>query len=37
PVLFRKAGPGCLTGPCPEGKMTCGQAREMREKYYVKG
>ncbi len=24
PVLFEKAGPGCMRGPCPEGKMTCG-------------
>lgn len=24
PVLFENAGPGCLKGPCPEGKMTCG-------------
>lgn len=31
PILFRGAGPGCVTGPCPEGKMTCGRAKEMRE------
>ena len=24
PALFRNAGPGCLSGPCPEGKMCCG-------------
>lgn len=24
PVIFEKAGPGCMGGPCPEGKMTCG-------------
>jgi len=31
PTLFAKAGPGCLSGPCPEGKMTCGQAAEVRD------
>jgi thymidylate synthase (FAD) len=24
PLLFENAGPGCLRGRCPEGKMTCG-------------
>jgi thymidylate synthase (FAD) len=24
PVLFEGTGPGCMTGGCPEGKMTCG-------------
>ena len=33
PELFRDAGPGCLRGGCPEGKMTCGKAAEMRKKY----
>lgn len=33
PVLFRGAGPGCLSGPCPEGKMTCGKIVEVREKF----
>jgi thymidylate synthase (FAD) len=33
PILFKNAGPACLTGPCPEGKMTCGRASEMREKF----
>ena len=31
PVIFEKAGPGCLCGPCPEGGKSCGQAKEMRE------
>lgn len=31
PNLFSKAGPGCLRGPCPEGKMTCGKIKEVRE------
>ena len=30
PVLFSKAGPACLNGPCPEGKNSCGQAEKMR-------
>lgn len=33
PSLFRFAGPGCLTGPCPEGKMCCGKTAEVREKF----
>lgn len=33
PAVFDKAGPPCVKGPCPEGKMTCGKAKEMREKY----
>lgn len=33
PHIFRKAGPSCVAGACPEGKMTCGKAAEMREKY----
>ncbi|NLI60341.1 MAG: FAD-dependent thymidylate synthase [Clostridiales bacterium] len=31
PNLFRNAGPGCVRGKCPEGKMTCGKAKEVRE------
>ncbi len=33
PALFRTAGPPCVSGPCTEGKMSCGKAHEMREKY----
>ena len=33
PALFETAGPSCVFGPCPEGKMSCGQAAQMREKY----
>ncbi len=33
PHLFKKAGPPCVAGACPEGKMSCGQLTEMREKY----
>ena len=31
PIIFENAGPGCLTGPCPEGTMTCGRIVEIRE------
>lgn len=24
PLIFRDAGPGCVRGACPEGKMSCG-------------
>jgi thymidylate synthase (FAD) len=30
PALFADAGPGCLTGPCPEGAMTCGKRAAVR-------
>ena len=33
PTLFRYAGPPCLKGKCPEGKMTCGKMAEMKEKF----
>lgn len=33
PVIFRDAGPGCVNGPCPEGKFCCGQMDEVREFY----
>lgn len=33
PNLFKNAGPSCLNGPCPEGKMSCGKAKEMKEYY----
>ncbi|MEK6775865.1 MAG: FAD-dependent thymidylate synthase [bacterium] len=33
PMLFKEAGPGCLKGKCPEGKMTCGKTEEVREKF----
>lgn len=34
PALFVDAGPPCATGPCPEGKMTCGNMAQVRD-YYV--
>ena len=30
PTIFRDAGPGCVRGPCPEGKMSCGRPRDRR-------
>lgn len=33
PVLFKNAGPPCISGSCPEGKMSCGRADEARRKY----
>lgn len=34
PTLFSHAGASCVVeGKCPEGKMTCGKAKEMRERY----
>lgn len=33
PSLFKNAGPSCVNGACPEGKMSCGRAHEVREKY----
>jgi thymidylate synthase (FAD) len=31
PRLFADAGPGCLTGACPEGEYSCGRAAEVRK------
>ncbi|NLN14257.1 MAG: FAD-dependent thymidylate synthase [Tissierellia bacterium] len=33
PVLFKNAGPACINGPCPEGNMTCGKIKEVRETF----
>ncbi len=33
PTIFKYAGPPCVKGRCPEGKMTCGKAAEMKKKY----
>ena len=30
PHLFKNAGPGCVAGGCPEGKMSCGRSSEVR-------
>ena len=31
PVIFEHAGPGCVSGPCPEGSRSCGMMEEVRE------
>ncbi|MDE6398942.1 MAG: FAD-dependent thymidylate synthase [Clostridiales bacterium] len=33
PAVFADCGPGCLRGPCPEGKKCCGKQAEIREKH----
>ena len=33
PTIFKTAGPGCISGPCSEGEMTCGKIKEVRKKY----
>lgn len=33
PTLFEYSGPPCVKGPCPEGKMSCGKAAEMKAKW----
>ena len=33
PILFKNIGPKCVQGPCPEGKMTCGEIVKIREKF----
>ncbi len=31
PLIFKQAGPGCVKGACPEGKMSCGEPWERVE------
>jgi thymidylate synthase (FAD) len=33
PTLFKFAGPPCVYDKCSEGKMSCGQAQEMKNKF----
>ncbi len=33
PTLFKDAGPNCLTGPCPEGNMSCGKREEVIKEF----
>ena len=33
PTLFAHAGPPCVDGACPEGRMSCGRASEIRAEY----
>jgi thymidylate synthase (FAD) len=35
PNVFGSAGPKCLVGPCPEGKMTCGAIADVRASFGV--
>jgi len=35
PVIFKKAGPGCLYASCPEGEYSCGKTKDVRKKYGV--
>lgn len=36
PTIFKVAGPRCISGACPEGKMTCGKALEKRKIFLQK-
>jgi len=33
PSLFKPSGPACVSGRCPEGKMSCGKSVEIKEYY----
>ncbi|CAG0975799.1 thymidylate synthase (FAD) [Gammaproteobacteria bacterium] len=33
PFIFKDCGPSCVAGKCSEGEMTCGKAKEIREKF----
>ncbi len=33
PSFFKKAGPPCISGACPEGSMSCGKMLDKRNKY----
>ncbi|MEG1952800.1 MAG: FAD-dependent thymidylate synthase [Hydrogenoanaerobacterium sp.] len=37
PSLFAHAGPPCLRGACPEGKMSCGNIKQVRESFAALG
>ena len=37
PNMFRKAGPPCLRGSCPEGKLSCGKMSWVRESFQALG
>ncbi len=37
PDIFAQAGPACVRGACPEGKMSCGRAAQVRERYLSLG
>ena len=33
PSIFKFYGPSCFVSACPEGRMTCGRAAEIKEKF----
>jgi thymidylate synthase, flavin-dependent len=33
PLLFERAGPSCLFGPCSEGAMSCGDPKSARQRH----
>ncbi len=33
PILFKNAGPSCISGKCAEGSYTCGKMSEVRKKF----
>lgn len=33
PAIFRDAGPGCVSGPCAEGELSCGRSSEIRKQF----
>ena len=33
PLLFQNCGPDCVHKSCGEGRMSCGKAKEMKNKY----
>jgi len=33
PVIFKDAGPPCVRGPCPEGKLSCGKPRRPNKAF----
>lgn len=33
PTIFKDSGPECVRSSCPEGKMTCGNAVDIRKEY----
>jgi len=35
PNLFRDAGPFCMGGRCPEGRMSCGKMDEIRYRFHA--
>ena len=37
PAIFDGCGPSCVSGPCPEGDMTCGNIKAVRARYASHG